>query len=99
MKNLINFIKNRFNHTAIALRNRRAEGYVDTGMDDMMEEPVDESSTPGWLIWVIIGVVVLVVVIVIIVIVSRKKKKNKAAEPSIDFDWSAPQEVNSHEDQ
>lgn len=75
------------------------EGYVDTGMDDIMEEPVDESSTPGWLIWVIIGGVVLVVVIVIIVIVSRKKKKKKAAEPSIDFDWSAPQEVNSHEDQ
>ena len=32
MKNLINSIKNRFNRTAIALCNRRAEGYIDTGV-------------------------------------------------------------------
>ena len=74
------------------------EGYMDIGMDMPMEEPEEESSSPGWLKWAIVAGAVLVVLIVIIVIVARKKKKKKAAEPSIDFDWGAPQEVNSHED-
>ncbi len=71
---------------------------MDIGMDMPMEEPEEESSSPGWLKWAIVAGAVLVVLIVIIVIVARKKKKKKAAEPSIDFDWGAPQEVNSHED-
>ena len=75
------------------------EAYMDIGMEEPMDMPEEESSTPGWLIWVIVGAAVLVVVIVIVVIVSRKKKKKKAAEPLVDFDWSAPQEVSTHEDQ
>ena len=73
------------------------EGYVDPGVDEPTEFPDEEPTGPNWLRFAIPGAVALVVIVLIVVIV-RKKKKKKAAQPSIDFDWGAPQEVNTHED-
>lgn len=70
--------------------------------DSEMDEPMDiPEETSGGLSWVTIAIIAgaAVVVILIIVLIVRKRKKKKAAEPSVDFDWGAPQEVTTHEDQ
>ena len=73
------------------------EAYFDPGMEEPIDIPEEKTGMPAWLLILIIAAAVVVVVVVIIIIV-RKRKKKKALEPLVDFDWSAPQEVEPHED-
>lgn len=71
-------------------------GYVDPGMEEPTDFPEEEQTGPGWLRFAI-PAAALVVVLVVVVLIVRRRKKKKAAEPSVDFNWDVPHEVESHE--
>ena len=73
------------------------EGFVEPGMEEPDGIMEDASASPVWIRFAI-PAAVLVILALIVVLIVRKRRKKKASAPSIDFDWGAPQEVETHED-